>query len=165
MSIALASFSHEHLEPAANLLADRHRSDRSTAPELPARYEDATAAATVLQELMADDDMTGVAAFRGGRLAGYLLGAPVLGSPTDSWAGFLQPRSAVMSLAGWATEPADSQNLSRVMYAALAERWVANGIAAHYITLPAHADSVEPWLDLGERSQSVSGRAFLGNKV
>lgn len=52
MSVSLASFSREHLEPAANLLAARHRADRSTAPELPERYEDATATADVLQELM-----------------------------------------------------------------------------------------------------------------
>jgi GNAT superfamily N-acetyltransferase len=104
---------------------------------------------------MADDNMTGVAALRGGRLAGYLLGAPVLGSPTDIWAGFLQPRSAFIALAGWAADPADSQNLCHVMYAAVAERWVANGIAAHYITLPAHA--VEPWLDLGFARYIVFG--------
>lgn len=58
-------------------------------------------------------------------------------------------RVPTSSLAGWASEPADSPYLSHIIYAALAERWVASGIAAHYITLPAHAATVEPWLDLG----------------
>ena len=102
MSIALVPFSPEHLEPAANLLAARHRTDRRTAPELPERYEDPTAAATVLQDLMADDAMSGVAALRGSRPVGYLLGKPVLGSPTDVWAGAMQPRSAEVPHAGWA---------------------------------------------------------------
>jgi hypothetical protein len=38
------------MKPVATLLAARHRADRRTAPELPERFEDATAAVDVLQE-------------------------------------------------------------------------------------------------------------------
>jgi hypothetical protein len=82
MTVTVDPFAEEHLQPAAALLAARPRRARAAAPDLPPRFEDAAATFPVLQELFALDGMDGVVAVRDGRLSGFLLGAPALGSPT-----------------------------------------------------------------------------------
>jgi hypothetical protein len=87
LTLAIVPFSADHLEAAAALLATRHGADRTWAPELSPQYEDAAAACAVLQHLLSDEAVTGVAAILGGTLGGFLLGAPELRAPTDTFAG------------------------------------------------------------------------------
>ena len=94
MRATLVPFAADHLEPAAALLAARHRRDRVGVPDLPPTYEDVDATSPILRELVASDGMRGVVALRDGLVTGYLLGASLLRPPTHVGAGFRHPRSA-----------------------------------------------------------------------
>lgn len=149
MTNTLAPFAPAHLEAAAALLAARQQSDRLQTPELPPRYEDAAVARSMLDDLLGSEGIEGVAAFRDDALVGYLLGAPVLGAPTEPFAGFMHPRSMDIAAGGFAAAAGDRGRLHQRLYAALAERWTARGFVAHYVTCPAAREASEPWLDLG----------------
>jgi GNAT superfamily N-acetyltransferase len=144
----IVPFAAEHLEPAAALLAARHRRDRIGVPDLPPAYEDMDATLPVLRDLMASDGMRGVVALRDRRVAGYLLGAPLLRPPTHVGAGFRHPRSAQIPYAAHAVD-AESNHLYPHLYAALAEHWVTNGLLGHYAYAPAVPEATEIWADLG----------------
>jgi GNAT superfamily N-acetyltransferase len=149
MAYTLAPFAPAHLEAAAALLAARHRSDRAAIPDLPAAFEDDPAVCRVLRDLLANDAIGGVAAFRDDALAGFMLGAPDFGAATTPFAGFMHPRSAEIAFEGFAGLSDGAEELYRRMYAALADRWLAQGLAAHYVTCPFAGDAIETWLDLG----------------
>lgn len=148
MSVSIVPFTQDHIEPAAALLAERHRCDRAWAPGLSAMYEGVEAARSALARLVGDG-ASGVVALRGSRLAGYLLGTREYAAPTDSFAGFVRPRSVDIPYAGHAVESAECGTLHRSLYAALAEQWVSAGVVAHYTTIPVNRVSAEAWLDLG----------------
>ena len=149
MTLAIVPFTADHFDAAAALLAARHRADRAWAPDLSARYEDCTAAASELRDLLAEEGMAGVAALRNGGLVGFLLGKRELSHPTSAWAGMMRPRSAEIPYAGWAAEPEQAAMVYPQLYAALAERWVAGGVTAHYVTVPLNRETADVWLDLG----------------
>jgi GNAT superfamily N-acetyltransferase len=148
MSVTIVPFGEAHIEPAAALLAARHRQDRTWVQELPPRFEDPDADGAVLQKICAQGGTEGVAALRDGNLVGFMLGEPVLGVPTATWAGAMRPRSAEIPYAGFAAESGDGR-LYRSMYAALAAEWLNQGITTHYISIPANRDTAETWSDLG----------------
>ena len=95
--------------------------------------------AQVAQEL-ARDEASGVAAVRGGRLVGYLLGAP---APNDNRGG----RRIFSGLSGHATaEP----ELARDLFAAAAERWHEEGHTRFAVVAPAFdAALVDAWFRVG----------------
>jgi GNAT superfamily N-acetyltransferase len=148
MTVTLVPFGDAHFEPAAALLAARHRRDRAWVPDLAPQFEDPAATGPVLQELCTQDGMDGVAALRDDRLVGFMLGASALGAPTATWAGGMRPRSAEIPYAGYAADSGDGA-LYRAMYAALAASWLTQGLTTHYITIPANRDTAETWSDLG----------------
>jgi len=74
--LEVVPFSDEHLEEAAGLLAARHARHRETEPLLPARFEAPAAAQEELEQAWRAEGSSGAAAFRDGRLVGYLIGAP-----------------------------------------------------------------------------------------
>jgi GNAT superfamily N-acetyltransferase len=148
VSVTLVPFAEEHIAQAARLLAARQRRDRVSVPELP-RFENAEAACVALREDLAEPGMAGVAALRAGDLAGFLLGAPVLGDPTRVFAGFMRPRSAEIFYSSHAVDGDARDGLYRQMYAALAEGWLRDGLTGHYVTIPADPATAEAWLDLG----------------
>jgi GNAT superfamily N-acetyltransferase len=153
MTVTIEPFTAAHLEPAAALLAARHRRDRALHPDLPPGYEDPAAACAALGDIVATDGMRGVVALRDGQPVGYLLGAPVFPPPTSMWAGAMRPRAAEIPYAGHAIHPreleSDGGSLYRRLYAVLSEQWLRDGLTGHYVTIPADRDSAEPWLDLG----------------
>ncbi len=148
MTVTIVPFGEVHIEPAAVLLAARHRRDRAWTPDLAPQFEDPAVTGPLLQELGAQDGMDGVAALRDGRLVGFMLGTPALGAPTAAWAGGMRPRSAEIPYAGHAADSGDGA-LYRAMYAALAAAWLSQGLTAHYITIPANRETAETWSDLG----------------
>jgi GNAT superfamily N-acetyltransferase len=148
MSVSILPFADEHIAPAAALLAARHQHDHVQHPDLPPRYEEPVATRTVLQELLAEEGMAGVVALCDGNLTGFLLGKPELSASTGA-AGFMCPRSAEITHEGHAVARGDDGTLVRRLYTALAAGWVADGLVAHYITVPAVRDAEEPWVDLG----------------
>jgi ribosomal protein S18 acetylase RimI-like enzyme len=147
MRVTLVPFVTDHLEPAAALLAARHRRDRVEVPDLPPRYEDEDATVPILRDLTASDGMRGVVALREGRVVGYLLGAPLLRPPSHMGAGFRHPRSAQMPYAAHAVDP-EGSHLYPLLYAALAEEWVTSGLLGHYVYVPAILQATEVWTDL-----------------
>jgi GNAT superfamily N-acetyltransferase len=130
----------EHLADAAALASRRYRRLRETVSVMPPRYENPWAVLPLLSELAGS--APGVAALRGGQLAGFLSGyllpafrgQPAAYSP--EWAN--------------AAEGADARRIYEAMYAALAARWVADGYLAHVIGTLAHeSELVEMWHWLG----------------
>jgi GNAT superfamily N-acetyltransferase len=144
-NLEIVPFREEHLDEAASLLAARHRAGRMREPELPARFEDPSATLTLVKELLAKS--TGVVAFRGGRLAGYLLGTPDVGL---GW------RFTFIPSAGHAVDPDGAEETYREMYAAAAPEWLARGFFVHSVYLPADdRAAVEAWFSLGFGKRNV----------
>jgi len=76
MAFMIAPFVVEHLDPAADLLATRHRSNRTRQPDLPPQYEQPAATRGVLHNLVAVEGMGGVVALRKGNSPGFCWGHP-----------------------------------------------------------------------------------------
>ena len=140
----IVPFADEHLDGGALLLAERHRAHRLAEPGLDPRYEAPGAAREELGALLRVDGASGVAGLIDGDVAGF-----VVGTPRDaSWG----PNMWVEP-AGHAVTDAE---LVRDLYAAAAERWVADGLALHYAMVPASDRAlVDAWFRLGFGHQQV----------
>ncbi len=148
MAIEFVTMAEEHLVDAAVLLAARHREDRLAAPILPAQFENPADAAVVLRDLLAERDMTGVAALRGGQVAGFLCGAPVLRPADYLFTGFMQPRCADIPDAGYAVAADAPPDLLRRLYGHVAAPWVARGLNTHFASATAGSAWSDDWADL-----------------
>ena len=145
--LEIVPFAADHLDDAARLLAARHARHRAVEPLLSARCESPAAALEELDRTWRSPDASGAAAFREGRLVGYLLGAPrsnpVWGANT--W----------VEAAGHAAEEAESV---RDLYAAAAARWVEEGRPRHSVLVPAlDSDLLEAWWRLCFGKQQAHG--------
>jgi GNAT superfamily N-acetyltransferase len=112
-------------------------------------FEDQAEALALIRELLAADGTSGMVALRGGTVAGYLLGAPEVGSPTRPFAGMMLPRAASMSYEGHAVETGQEDAVYPWLYGALAPDWVASGLMGHYVTVSAEPAAMDAWVDLG----------------
>jgi ribosomal protein S18 acetylase RimI-like enzyme len=139
----IVPFADEHLDAAAELLAERHRNHREAEPLLPEDVD----FRSEMQALWEKDGASGAIAFRDGRPAGYLLGAP---RPQTEWGA-----NVWAELAGHAVEePEDVRDL----YAAAAARWVEEGRTRHSVLVPAtDVELVEAWFRLGFGQQHALG--------
>lgn len=123
--VYIVPFGDEHVEEAAQLFAAAFGAARKREPLLPPRHTDPKTILPRLRSLARGQP--GAAAVCDGRLAGYLL-AKLL----PDWRG---ERSA------WAPEWAHAAvgdnrwQTYRLMYAAISERWVADGRHTHLVTL------------------------------
>ena len=85
--------------------------------------------------------MPGVAALRGDRLVGYLSSLLVTNRGE---------RLAYVPDIGHAAEPGECYEIYRQMYAAIADRWLANGCFWHAITLyPHEREALDAWVSVG----------------
>jgi len=139
VDLQILPFGPEHVEEAGRLLADRHRRDREREPLLPAQYESAAEALDFVAQ--AAPASSGVAAVRGDRLAGFLIGGLDLAGPE---------RSAFISARGHAVAADEAPDLCREMYAAAAPSWLRQGCFTHRIEIAA-GDLLtrEAWYSLG----------------
>ncbi len=139
----IVPFADEHLTPAAALLAIRQARWRTFEPDLSARYEDPATVRPLLAEALAADGAGAVAAIDdGGRLAGFMVGAPRL---EEIWG-----RSAWVGLVHQALATDADPDLTRDLYAAWADPFVMRGIPGHYALVPdAFAETVDAWVRLG----------------
>jgi len=134
----------DDLPEAATLLAERHRRHRYAQPLLSPRYEKESEAAGVLPAL---DEASGAAAYRGGTMVAYVLGAP---KASPVWG----PNVWVEAAGTAAAEP----EAVRDAYAMAAARWVDEGCKAHYAVVPAtDPDLVRAWFRLGFGQQHAHG--------
>lgn len=141
---SIVELADEHVPGAAELLAARHRAQRAIEPGLDPVYEDAAAARREIEALRTRDGASGTAAIAGDRVMGFLLGAP----SDESWG----PNVWVPPAGHAASGP----ELARDLYAAAAERWVAEGRTSHYALVPATDPAlVDAWFRLGFGHQHV----------
>jgi GNAT superfamily N-acetyltransferase len=148
LSLEIVPFETQHLQDAAALVNARYSALRERVPALPSRYEDASAILPSLRDLA--DRVPGVAALRGGRLAGFLLGM--------AFSEFRGQRSVFSPEWANAADPDDSRRVYEEMYTRLAARWVANGCFTHLISMLAHdREGIEGWHWLGFGLLAVDG--------
>jgi GNAT superfamily N-acetyltransferase len=121
-------FSDAHLAPAADLLAERHRRNRTLSPELPERFEQPKAAESAVRAALARKDARGIVALDDGRLVAYLIGDMVI---DRIWG-----RSGWIRWAGCAYDPEYGAEIVRDLYAALGAHWVDFGIFFHVALTP-----------------------------
>ena len=130
MAVQILPFRPNLISDAAALLAERHRQDRTSFPELPQQFENTAAAREAVDSVWNRAHATGVAAVDNGRLVGYLIGD----MPTDRRD--LMGRCGWIRLAGCAIDPGESASVIADLYAALASAWVARGCFTHFVLIP-----------------------------
>jgi GNAT superfamily N-acetyltransferase len=146
--LELRPFDDEHLDTAAELLAERHRRHRLTEATLPARFEDPAAAREEVEKAWHLEGASGAAGLVDGRLAGYLLGAP---DDEAHWGG---PNVWV----GYAGHAAAEAELVRDLYGFAAGRWVDEGRPRHYVQVPAsEPELIDAWSRVGFGQQHAAG--------
>jgi ribosomal protein S18 acetylase RimI-like enzyme len=124
--LEIRPFSDEFLPHAGELLAARHRAHRVAEPLLPARYENAEAAAGEVEALAKSTEASGAVALRGSRVVGFLLGVR---RNDEIWGA-----NVWVETAGHAVETAEDL---RDLYGAAAARWVEEERDRHYAIAPA----------------------------
>lgn len=143
----IAPFEDSHLDDAARLLAARHRRQRELEPLLSPHYEDPAQARAEVEREWRAEGASGAAAFRDGRLVGYLIGAP----RTDPvWGANVWVEGAGHAV----EEPEDVRDL----YASAAARWVEEGRTRHWALVAAtDTDLLETWSRLCFGRQHAHG--------
>jgi ribosomal protein S18 acetylase RimI-like enzyme len=144
--LELVPFADEHLEDAARLLAARHKRHRALEPLLDPSYEDPAKALPMLEHLWRDEGMSGSAAFRNGRLVGYVIGTP---QAPDIWG-----PNVWVELPGHAVEDAED---ARDLYGHAAARWFEEGNRQHYALLPPEPELIDAWFRVGFGQQQAHG--------
>jgi len=140
----IVPFGSDHVDGAAALLAERHRLQRLSEPGLDPRFEAPDAARAEIEALVESSGASGAAALDDGDVLGFVVGVP----RDASWGPNIWVESA-----GHAAVQAE---LVRDLYAAAAERWVADGLTSHYAIVPATDPAlVDAWFRLGFGHQHV----------
>jgi GNAT superfamily N-acetyltransferase len=148
MSLEITSLREKHLEEAAGLVCARYKALCERVPILPPKYEEAGLILSRLHGLA--KEFPGVAAIRGGRLVGFLSGLVI---PR-----FLGKRSAYSPEWANGADLRESRRIYDELYARLSKQWVADGYAAHVVTLLANdRQGVEGWQWLGFGLAGVDG--------
>src|SRR5437762_9152596 len=132
--LQIQPFSDEHLDAAAELLAQRHRRHRQAEPLLP-ELSDPLAQ---IESEWRSEDASGAFASRAGKPVGYVVAAPV------SMHGPVWMR---VGIAGHAVE-GDTETV-RDLYASAAQRWVDDGHTRHAAFVPSFdTELVDAWFRL-----------------
>lgn len=153
-AVEIRPFTDEHLDGAAVLLAERHRRHRLAEPLLPARFEEPSAARGELEAIWDANGASGAVALDGGRVAGFLVGAP---RSDPLWGA-----NVWVEFAGHAVEECE---LARDLYGAAAERWVEEGNTRHYVLVPVSAPLVDAWFHVGFGLQHVHAVRDLADEL
>ena len=131
------AFTDAHLDDAAKLLEERHRRQLDSG----ALVADEPDFAGELGQALAEDGASGSVLVEDGELRGYLVAAPQKFTNTGlTWmlAGFT----------GFALE--GDAELTRDLYAHVADRWVGEGHTRHGLYLPAsETEQIDAWFRLG----------------
>jgi ribosomal protein S18 acetylase RimI-like enzyme len=138
MALKIVDFSDEWLDEAGQMLAERHRRQRTVEPLLAERFEDASTARVEIEALWRSEGASGTVAVDRERAVGYLIGAPRAdaGWGANVWIEF----------AGHAVAEGE---IVRDLYARAAQRWVEDGRGDHYALVPAtDAALVDAWFRL-----------------
>jgi GNAT superfamily N-acetyltransferase len=132
-SLEIQPFSEEHLDAAAELLAERHARHRLAEPLLPANVD----FRGQIESEWRTKGASGVFAARGGEPAGYLIGVP-------------NPKLGIrVAVGGHAVRDPEA---ARDLYAAVAGAWLDAGYPHHEVFVPvSEAALIDAWfrLDFG----------------
>jgi ribosomal protein S18 acetylase RimI-like enzyme len=117
-------FAPDLIEPAAELLAERHARHRATWPALDPAYEDSSRCAPLIEERLGQDGAVGAMAFADGQPRGYLLMTP---RPENPW-----------GPSAWAEDvgSAGGGEAIRESYASIAGELVEAGRKGHWAMVP-----------------------------
>lgn len=138
MSSTVVPFAPEHVDVAAQLLAERHAAQRRSEPLLDPAYESAEACTTEVAALLESPDASGAMVFQGAGPVAFVLGAP----RESSWGNHIW-----VTAAGHATQEPEAL---RDAYAYAAQRWYDEGRTSHYALVPTHdRPGLEAWYRLG----------------
>lgn len=141
MSTEIVPFHVGMLPAAAELLSRRHARDRAMMPLLPARFEQPRMAQAAVREVWSTPHTSGVAAWRDGRLVGYLLGQ----AKFETHRG----RHVWIPLPGYALGEGEPADLYAELYAAAGPEWLRLGAFDHYLMMPAEdRDGLNAWFSL-----------------
>jgi GNAT superfamily N-acetyltransferase len=139
MALRVVPFVPEHLGQATAMVAARYRAARTQIPFMPARFEDPGAILPRLQDRAGN--VPGVAAFREDKLVGFVLTLLVRNRGE---------RLAYVPDFGHAADSKGGYETCRQMYAAIADRWLANGCFLHGITFyPHEREAIDAWISVG----------------
>lgn len=140
-------FTGEMISDAGKLLARRHKRNRAHIAELPSRFEDPQVACTAVEALWKEKRKNGFAAFRDGKMVGYLIGA----TADNPWG-----RSGYAYLPGYALAEGESPAVLQDLYSLLGDDWVKKGNFNHYIYVSAaDKDVIEALFDIGFGKERV----------
>jgi hypothetical protein len=157
MKVELKSFTEDMLPQAGELLAQRHKRNRTKLPLLPARFEDTQVAVKAVQSLWQKKFKNGYAAFRDGRMTGYLLGDFAV----QSWG-----RCGYVYLPGYALAEGESIQTLQDLYVLLGEDWVKKGIFSHGLYISAaDADIIDALFAVGFGKERVDALLDLRSVV
>ena len=141
MTLKIIPFNEEMLPQAGALLAQRHRRDRASLPELPARFEEPVIARKAVEAALHRQHAGGFAALDNSRLAAYLIGDMAI---DNVWG-----RSGWIRTAGCAYDPEAGVEIVRDLYAVLGVHWVDYGIFAHFALIPvSDPELIYAWFSL-----------------
>jgi GNAT superfamily N-acetyltransferase len=136
----IVPFEPDHLEAAAGLVAARQVSLREIEPLLPERWCDPREARSRVEATLAAEQASGVAAFEGARMVGFLIGGLRFEEP---WG-----RAGWVEAAGHAVMP-DRTDVMRDLFAAWAEPHLRWGVFRHLVNaLSGEREALEPWYQL-----------------
>ncbi len=139
--LEVTSLTLEHLEDAAELVSNRYQRLREQEPHLPYQYAEVDNLLPLLRKILNASGI-GVAAIRGGRLAGFLTGWRM---PS-----FRGQRSIYSPEWANAADLEDSRRIYEEMYGHIAADWVADKYIVHYISLfPNDVDALRAWHWMG----------------
>lgn len=142
-ALRLRPFSDEHLDAAAELLAERHRRHRAAEPLLP----ELTDFRGEIETAWRAEGASGAAAFRDETLVGYLIGAP---RDDPIWG-----PNVWVELAGHAAVDGE---VVRDLYGLAGARWAEEGWTRQYALVPAtDAPLLEAWFRLSFGAQHALG--------
>jgi ribosomal protein S18 acetylase RimI-like enzyme len=141
--LELQPFSAEHIEAAAELLAERHARHCAAEPLLPADIDFRTEVAALWEK----EGASGAVGLRDGRVVGYVLATRLA---DDVWG-----PNAWVELAGHAVELAEDV---RDLYGFAAASWADERRTGHYVYVPASdAELVDAWFRVGFGAQHAFG--------
>jgi GNAT superfamily N-acetyltransferase len=148
--LEVVPFASEHLDAAAELLAQRQQTLRAARPELPATYTEPAACRPLLSALVDQEGSHGVVARSSNRIAGFLLGYPRY---EPIWG-----RACWSPLEGQAYDPATGPDVMRDIYAAWSQHFVDRGFFRQYVYAPADdATLLDTWSLTGFGKMQAQG--------
>ncbi|TAK60372.1 MAG: GNAT family N-acetyltransferase [Dehalococcoidia bacterium] len=151
MNITITPFDRDrHIDVAADLLAGRHRRDRTREQLLPATFDDPKTCRAQIEHAFESDGWYGVAAEAGGETVGFAIMTPQHIPATHFLASFFPTRGASLGYAAFAAKDGMEHDVLRAMFSELADYFVARGIFEFSVSVPA-SDPVtqEAFVSLG----------------